>query len=435
MRLLADRIKTIAAPSETAARSARWLAVDRGLRLGVSFVVQLFVIRHLGPAGNGILQSGLALAALAAVVVELGLDGVVKRELVRAPERTGALLGTATGLRTLALAPCVAIFVWAARHEPGVTPALTGWLVIMVALPLAQTPEAWLLATGRVPANVAAQGGAFLAGATLRIAFVIAGAGVVAFGAAAATETLLIAGTLGVAYLAAAGPASLRWSWDGALARRMLRDATPLLITTLAISVYRRIDVVILARLLDSREAGLYAAAVRVSEIGYLAPMILLNASFPQLTRWHSDDPAAYRRAMGDFYRQVTWAGAGFATVMTVAAPWLVRLLFGHAFAAAAVPLAVHAWTAVFIAHGVARSQWLLLENRQLDGLWLAAGGAVANVALNFILVPRLGIAGAAVAAVAALAFNMGVLPVFFPRVRPGWALGWRATFSRRSNA
>ena len=398
------------------------------MRIGLSFIVGVLVVRHLGPTGNGVLQSGVALATLFAVGIELGLDGVLRREIVRTPERTGALLGTATLLRAATLVPAIVLFAAVyARQRAGV-PGLGFWMGITLALPLAQTAEVWFLASGRVRTNVLAQGAAFLLVSALRVALVMAGAAVMAFGFAAAAETLLIGLALGLAFMRCAA-APHRWSWDAALARRMLRDAAPLLLTNLAIFVYRRFDLLIVAGLLDTRAAGFYAAAVRMSELGYVAPMLLLNAWFPLITRLHAEDPAAYRATLAGFYRKIVWAGAAFALVVTISAHWLVRILLGSAFDGAATPLAIHAWTAVFIAHGIARSQWLLLENRLFDGLWLACAGAVANLALNFILIPALGVKGAALAAVAALALNMGVFPALSSRTRPVWALGWRAVF------
>jgi len=401
------------------------------MRMGLSFVVGIMVVRHLGPTGNGLLQSSLALAALLAVGVELGLDGVLRREIVRTPEGTGALLGTATLLRTAALLPAIGVFAIAYAQQGNGGPSLGFWVGITLALPLAQTAEVWFLATGRVRTDVLAQGVSFLAISGLRVTLVLAGAAVTAFGAAAAVETLLIGLVLGVAFVRCPAAPS-RWSWDAALARQMLRDAMPLLLTNLAIFIYRRFDLVIVANLLDAHAAGFYAAAVRMSELGYVAPMLLLNAWFPLLTRLHAEDHAAYQASLAAFYRKIVWAGAAFALAVTFSAHWVVRILLGPAFADAATPLAIHAWTGVFIAYGIGRSQWLLLENRQFDGLWLACAGAAANLLLNFALIPLLGVNGAAMAAVVALALNMGLFPALSPRTRPGWVLGWRAVFGLR---
>ena len=39
------------------------------------------------------------------------------------------------------------------------------------------------------------------------------------------------------------------------------------------------------------------------------------------------------------------------------------------------------------------------------------------------------------IAAVHGLAFNMGIVPALLPGTRAGWALGWKATFSRAAGA
>lgn len=60
--------------------------------------------------------------------------------------------------------------------------------------------------------------------------------------------------------------------------------------------------------------------------------------------------------------------------------------------------LAIHIWAAVFVFLGVASGKWFLAENRQLLKLQRSVLGAVSNVILNLLLIPRHGAAGAAVA-------------------------------------
>jgi polysaccharide transporter, PST family len=408
---------------------AIWLGIDRGWRLALGFFVGVLVIRHLGPEGSGLLQSGLALAAILGTGIELGLESILRRELVRRPERTGILLGTATVLRLAALAPALAAFLliynWQ-THGQQVTLGLL--LAVSLALPLLQVFDSWLLATDRMRESTLAGGTALGLGALLRIALLAAGGTVVAFGAATAVETVLLGFCLWLWYRRGHVPDG-HWHFDRAEARRLLRDAAPLLFTNLAILVYRRCDLLMVTAQLDNRAAGLYAAAVKLSEVGYIPPMILFNSWFPRLTRLHAEDPARYQAELARFFRIVTWLGLAFAAGGTVAAPWLVRRLFGPAFAEAAAPFAIHVWTAVFIAQGIVRSQWLLLENRLVAGLVLAVAGAATNLALNALLISRLGPDGAALSAVIALALNLVVFTALSRRTRPAWVLGWRALF------
>jgi polysaccharide transporter, PST family len=413
------------------ASGAFWLGADRAFRLTVGMVAGLIVIRHLGPTANGLLQSGLALAALLGAVVELGLESVLRRELVRHPARAPALLGTTLVLRCAVLVPSAIIFLVAFRWQTGgLHPVLGAWLACTLALPLLQALETWLLAADHMRESALAGCGALSLSTALRLGLVAAGAAVTAFGAASALEVLLVGLTLWIAYRRFPA-APRRWQWDRTAARDLWRGAAPLLCTNLAILVYRRCDLLVVAAELDNRAAGLYAAAVKLSELGYIPPMILINAWFPRLTKLHAEDRAAYEFELARFFRLVTWLGVVFATGSTLAAPWLVRRLFGPAFAEAAVPFAIHSWTAVFIAQGIVRSQWLLLEGKLVAGLFLAVAGAVANLALNFLLIPRLGSNGAALAAVIALALNLALFTALLPATRPAWSLGWQALLGR----
>ena len=85
----------------------------------------------------------------------------------------------------------------------------------------------------------------------------------------------------------------------------------------------------------------------------------------------------------------------------------------------------------MLIGQGIVRSQWLLLENLQWHGLWFALSGAVTNVVLNSVLIPRYGTPGAAIACLASLAVSLYVTPAFFPRTRAVWRAGLGAFFLR----
>jgi O-antigen/teichoic acid export membrane protein len=422
-------IKTITARTGPAP-SAFWLGLDRAVRIGLGFVVSVLVARHLGPEGNGLLAAGLALAALLASLVELGLDIVVRRELVRSPARAGELLGTMLGLRIMAVAPTAGIFLWLfSRQTDGGHPLLGVLLAVTVALPVAQTLETWFLSRDAARQNVLAQSTALVTGALARGALALAGATVVAFGAVAAAETVLVGGFLYLFYRRERPVEG--WRFDRATARTLLRAAAPLLATTAAITIYRRADIIMLTHLTGEAAAGTYAVAVKLAEAGYVAPMVLVNAWFPRLTRLHAEDRPLYRAELTRFFRLVTWLGVAFAVVATVAATHVVPLIYGAKFSGAAQPLALYAWTAVLIGQGIARSQWLLLENLQVHGLWFALIGAGVNVALNALLIPRYGPSGAALACLGAHATSLYLAPLFFPQTRTVWRAGLGAFFFR----
>jgi O-antigen/teichoic acid export membrane protein len=81
---------------------------------------------------------------------------------------------------------------------------------------------------------------------------------------------------------------------------------------------------------------------------------------------------------------------------MTALSEPLILLIFGDAYAPAALILAIHVWAGIFVAHVSIRSRALLIEGK--TG-WIAAFSALtlaANVFLNALLIPRFGAVGAA---------------------------------------
>jgi len=60
--------------------------------------------------------------------------------------------------------------------------------------------------------------------------------------------------------------------------------------------------------------------------------------------------------------------------------------------------LMIHIWAGVFVSLGVASSRWFITENLQSLSFWRTFYGMVINLILNFILIPKFGVQGAAVA-------------------------------------
>jgi O-antigen/teichoic acid export membrane protein len=80
----------------------------------------------------------------------------------------------------------------------------------------------------------------------------------------------------------------------------------------------------------------------------------------------------------------------------------VINLLFGAQYAEAGPVLAIYIWASVPVFLTVASNQYLIAENKTRVALFRTVAGSVVNVILNLILIPRLGMIGAAIAALTA---------------------------------
>jgi PST family polysaccharide transporter len=213
--------------------------------------------------------------------------------------------------------------------------------------------------------------------------------------------------------------------WSERRARALVGAGLPLLFSGAAVSVYMKIDQVMLREMAGEGEAGVYAAAVRLSEGVYFLPVATVMALLPIWSRAREADAARGERVTQGVYDLLTALALGFALTVSFFSGELVRLLFGAEFAAAGPVLAVHAWAAVFVFQGVVRSQEWIFENLNCWTLLTTVAGALANVILNWWWIPPLGARGAALATLCSYGLTVWLLAFLAPATRPS---AWRQT-------
>jgi O-antigen/teichoic acid export membrane protein len=103
----------------------------------------------------------------------------------------------------------------------------------------------------------------------------------------------------------------------------------------------------------------------------------------------------------------------------------LIPRLYGPSFDQTAAVLSVQIWAGIAVAMSFVHGKWLLAEGLQRYGLVYTLAGAFVNIGLNLILIPRLGVIGAAWAT---LITQVGLLPIqlFFPKARINFLLMMR---------
>lgn len=168
------------------------------------------------------------------------------------------------------------------------------------------------------------------------------------------------------------------------------------------IAIYMRVDQVMLGQLAGSTAVGTYSAAIILSELWYAIPLAIVASTAPLLAEARSADRAAYRRLLTMLLRWLTLASCAFAILVSLMSEPLVVLVFGGAYRDSGAILAVHVWTAAFVALGTASSQYLLHENLTRISFQRTLAGVTVNILLNLLWIPRYGPIGAAWAAVVA---------------------------------
>lgn len=408
-----------------------WLLADKFVRIGVGVFVGLWVARHLQPEGFGDLNYVLAIVGMFAGFSTLGLESIVVRDLVQAPDQQGRILGTALALQSAAsaflAAGCGAFLLLVG--DDGAGTSLGGVLASATILTGGiASIRSWFQYRVLSKYVVWVENSAYLLVALLKIAFIQMDAGLDAFLFAFLLESLLAAAGVAVMRMGV-GQGVGGLEFDRRIATRMLRDGLPVAISNLAILLYMKMDQVMIRSLVDTRELGLYAAAVRICEMWYFIPITVVNTLFPALIALHGTDEARFlvgvRRLIG--WLVVSSVAIGVA-VATLSGP-IVAVLYGPHYAESARLLAIQIWSGVFISVGVASGTWIYAKNLQNTGIVRSLVGLAANLGLNLLWIPTMGAYGASLATIVSQAVaNYGVSaalrstrPLFLLQVEAPW--------------
>ncbi|NDY42307.1 flippase [Dissulfurirhabdus thermomarina] len=377
-----------------------WLFLDKFLRLGLGLLVGVWLARYLGPAQFGLLSFAQAFVGLFAAVATLGLQGIVVRDIVREPESAPLTLGTAAVLQMVsglvAYLALLAAITWLRADDPlaRLIVAILGSSLLFKASEIAVY---WFESQVQSKYTVWVQNGICLLSAAAKAAFILARAPLLAFVWVAFAEMFLVAFFLIVA-MGWRGPPLSSLRADAARAKMLLKDCWPLVLSSIAVMIYMRIDQVMLGQMVGDEAVGIYSAAVRISEVWYFIPMAVASSVFPSIIEAKKIGEEEYYSRLQKLYDLMALMSVGVALPMTFLAEPLTGLLYGRLYHGAAPVLAIHIWASVFVFLGVASSRWFLVEGKQILTLQKTLLGALCNVGLNFFLIPSYSAIGAAVA-------------------------------------
>ena len=177
--------------------------------------------------------------------------------------------------------------------------------------------------------------------------------------------------------------------------------------------IYMRIDQIMIKMMLGAEETGIYSAAVKLSEVWYFIPMIITTSIFPSIVKTKVESKALYQKRLQALYSFLVWMAICIAFIIMFFSDSIINTLYGSDYSQSAHVLKIHIWTGLFVFMGVAFSKFLIVENLTKISFYRTLSGAAINVVMNYLLINKYGIIGAAYATLAAQ-FSANYLFDFF---------------------
>lgn len=205
----------------------------------------------------------------------------------------------------------------------------------------------------------------------------------------------------------------LRFVFDRELFGRMFRYGMKSHLQIIASHFNFKTGVYLCSYYLDPSQVAFYAIGAKFAEQMMSIPQSLGLAMFPRLAGMPDDRVHQMTAAA---CRQTLCITVLLAIALTFCGKFAIVLLYGRAYEPAAVPLIWISWGIVMMSMYVLLSRDFTARDRQkinVIAAYIALGG---NFGLNMLLIPRLGILGAAIGTSCSYSAAAILLYVFFLR-------------------
>jgi O-antigen/teichoic acid export membrane protein len=406
LTLLIQQVKDPDSNRGKAINSIAWTIGGQVVNLLLTFAVSVVVANYLGVTDFGHLLYVLAIVTLLSSLATAGLNSIVVRDLVRAPEESPQILGTSLGVRFGSGLSVFALLMlstfalgWSSADQ-----ILLGVIASILIVQALEVTGFWFQSQTQLRYVIIGKLSETVVGGGVRVTVVVLGGSLLQVAGGYALEAAVGCLVVLLLYWRLAG-SPRRWRFERARAKKYLRQSLPLTLGAAASSVSLKVDQILLGVILGSAAVGTYAVAARLSEVWYFVPTAVSVAVFPAIVRAKEHSVARYRQRMQILYCLFVWGAVAVAVVMTFISTPLIELLYSKQFAGAAAVLQVHIWSAPFLFMNALFNRWLVIEGLLYASFIRQAAGAVLNIALNLLLIPKYGPTGSAYATLASYAF------------------------------
>lgn len=387
----------------------------RVVHLALEFLALVLLARLLSADEFGVYAVSMTCAMLLGVPAAAGFDRFLVREVAasQAAGRWGTLRGVLRRSTQVALASSVllglglvAVASWS-LEEGTLRSALWLTAVYLPLVAFARMRQAAMQGLGHVPQGMVTETLVQPTVMLLLAGLVFTSGGLPRTGAHAMVLQVLsatVAMLAGIWLLRRRCPPEVRTAPAEFETGRWIRSAAPMMWMLGMNMLLTSADTLMLGWMLDETLAGQYRVASQVAML-VMFPMTAINLAVAPLLARHfaSGDLASFGDTAARAARWSLFAALPIAATLLLAGPFVLGM-FGSEFVGAYQALAVLVVGYLVNSFAGAAGYVLIMTRHERTAAWVFTVAAVVNVLANYLLIPRFGTLGAAIAAAGSVA-------------------------------
>lgn len=394
--------------------------IEKVVSISISLPVTFFLANSLTVEAFGSLSLLFAVVAFITPLSSLGLNAILVKELVAAPNQTETILGTVIGFRLVGAllgASCCLAWGWLSTELTTSEGAALQCLAVASLFHGFHALEFWF--QSKVNAAVVAKMRILvrIVFAALKVAIILVSHNLVYVAAIFALEQVVLGVAFVLLYFMQAKSRQFNFNFNYGVS--ILKQSSWLILSGLASIIYLKIDQIMLAHFAGRKVVGVYSLSVKITETWYFLATAVVVSVFPAILALKEKSDKDYNIRLQQISDLLFVIAISFALLVTFSAQPFFDYFFDQQYQQSATLLTIHIWASVFVFNRALTSKWLIAEEQLKFSLISHGAGAIVNLVGNYMFIPVYGAEGAAI--VTLFSYMAGTYLIFwlFSETRP----------------
>ncbi|MCZ6776428.1 MAG: flippase [Ignavibacteria bacterium] len=366
----------------------------RAVNTVIGIATVSLLTRFLGLTDFGTYEIIFAYVVIAANIVEFGFRPILTREISRGREEVDLVVGNVMMVKFLLALATVAV-VNLMVHFLGQDPRLSK-LMLIYSLGIILFSVSVFESTFAANLNVKVPSFLRTAQRILLLALIL----LVIYAQGSLVHIVIVELVAGSLYLLFGYLLSLKYLkpafvFKPALWKEFVQLSWPVGAFAVLDQLLRKVDIIILSSLTDAVSVGIYSLAARLTQFLELFVFAVMVSVFPLLCKYYVSEKGKFET----LWRLIFKYSMAFITLVCLVIFYVARPLVvavgGEEFADASLALQLLIWSQIFVYARVISGHIFVAIDQQRLSVVLALLAVIANIVLDYLLIPQMGYLGA----------------------------------------
>jgi len=381
---------------QTIFKNTFWLALAEGITRFLKLILIIYVARILGAGEYGKFTFALSFAGVFTIFSDFGISTVLVREFAKEKEKEKELSSVLSLKTILSLATLLLIYIGSffITSDPLIRKVI--WILGIYVIANSFLGIIWAFFQARQKMEYQAWGKIFQA------IVVTIGGFFVLFNFPSVQNlslTYLFASLITLIFALSffhLKVYKLKFGFNKAIWKNFLSMSWPLALAGVFTTIYSQTDSVMMGYWSQITQTGWYNAAYKIVRVALIPAGLITTGFFPALSVAFKESKEKLQKVWNYFMESMFFLGIPIVVGGIALAPRIINWVYGPTYYPS-----IFAFQILIIMAGIAFlyqpfSQALIVSNHQKRLFWVTFSGAIVNVILNLILIPKYSLYGAA---------------------------------------